>query len=89
MNKIFKQKRCLIFQSWDVFFRNAENGAVPGEAYQSPPEIYGHPVRYTTEVTVQEPLRQATELAPSAVSSLIQEHLAVYSLIRSYQVMRD
>lgn len=46
-------------------------------------------MRYTTEVTVQEPQRQATELAPSAVSSLIQEHLAVYSLIRSYQVMRD
>lgn len=75
-----------VHKSWDTFFRNTENGAVPGQAYQSPPEIYGHPVHYTTEVTVQQPL--ATQVTPSStqVHSLIQDHLAVYSLIRTYQI---
>ncbi|XP_065652438.1 2-oxoglutarate dehydrogenase complex component E1 isoform X2 [Hydra vulgaris] len=73
-----------VHKSWDVFFRNAQKGALPGQAYQSPPEIYGHPVRYVTEVTMQ----QTPDNAPSyeQVQNLIQDHLAVYSLIRSYQI---
>lgn len=74
-----------VHKSWDVFFRNADSGAAPGMAYQSPPEIYGHPVQYTTEVTVQKPTLPSSGTTPSQVRNLIHDHLAVYSLIRSYQ----
>jgi len=74
-----------VHKSWDIFFQNADSGAAPGQAYQSPPEIYGHPVHYTTEVTVQHP---AGTVTPSSeqVHSLVQNHLAVYSLVRAYQL---
>lgn len=84
MYESWKEDPTSVHKSWDIFFRNADNGASPGQAYQSPPEIYGHPVQYTTEVTVQKPAPQMIS-KPANVQSLIHDHLAVYSLIRSYQ----
>ena len=79
----------ITFQSWDVFFRNADNGAPPGMAYQSPPEIYGHPIQYQTEVTVAQPQAAApAQSAPADFQDHIQDHLAVFSLIRAYQVLK-
>uniref|UniRef100_A0A672HUR7 2-oxoglutarate dehydrogenase complex component E1 n=1 Tax=Salarias fasciatus TaxID=181472 RepID=A0A672HUR7_SALFA len=66
-----------VHKSWDVFFRNANAGAPPGSAYQSP-------------------LGLASSLASNQLSSLVgaqpnveklvEDHLAVQSLIRAYQI---
>lgn len=61
-------------QSWDVFFRNANAGAPPGSAYQSPLALSAAP--------------QLSSLvgAQPNVEKLVEDHLAVQSLIRAYQV---
>lgn len=61
-------------QSWDVFFRNANAGAPPGAAYQSPLGLSEAP--------------QLSSLvgAQPNVEKLVEDHLAVQSLIRAYQV---
>lgn len=45
-------------------------------------------MRYVTEVTVQQPATQSSQVqvTPDGVHDLIQDHLAVYGLIRAYQV---
>ena len=73
-----------VHKSWDVFFRKTDEGAVPGEAYASPPEIYGHPIRYVTEAAPP-PLPTEVTAAPADLQTAIQDHLAVYQLIRGYQ----
>lgn len=64
----------LLLQSWDVFFRNANAGAPPGSAYQSPLGLSAAP--------------QLSSLvgAQPNVEKLVEDHLAVQSLIRAYQV---
>lgn len=64
----------LPLQSWDVFFRNANAGAPPGAAYQSPLGLSAAP--------------QLSSLvgAQPNVEKLVEDHLAVQSLIRAYQV---
>ncbi|KAI2661390.1 2-oxoglutarate dehydrogenase, mitochondrial [Labeo rohita] len=68
-----------VHKSWDIFFRNANAGAPPGTAYQSPPPI---------GVSLAG-LAQAQSLvgAQPNVEKLVEDHLAVQSLIRAYQVM--
>ena len=63
-------------QSWDVYFRNTMAGAAPGEAYIRPPSL-SHSL--------------STELSPSLSpgvrdTKMVEEHLAVQSLVRAYQV---
>lgn len=65
-------------QSWDVFFRNASAGAPPGAAYQSPPPPSMTPERL--------PSAQALVGTQPSVEKLVEDHLAVHSLIRAYQV---
>ena len=69
---------CVLFQSWDIFFRNANAGAPPGAAYQSPPPLGG----------LAQGLAHAKALvgAQPNVEKLVEDHLAVQSLIRAYQV---
>jgi len=76
-----------VHKSWDVFFRNTEQGAVPGEAYQSPPEIYGHPVKYVTEITSPTALQPAAAISLDSpeVESIVSDQLALAGLIRAYQ----
>uniref|UniRef100_A0A7N6FE69 2-oxoglutarate dehydrogenase complex component E1 n=1 Tax=Anabas testudineus TaxID=64144 RepID=A0A7N6FE69_ANATE len=62
-----------VHKSWDIFFRNANAGALPGAAYQSPPSLSGTRV-------------QALVGAQPNVEKLVEDHLAVQSLIRAYQV---
>ena len=64
------------FQSWDVFFRNSTAGAPPGQAYVSP---------YSLSQT------GAPAVAPPTAGTgldlkVIDDHLAVQAIIRSYQV---
>lgn len=68
----------LSLQSWDAFFRNANAGAPPGAAYQSPLPLGGS----------TQGLAFAKTLAGAQpnLEKLVADHLAVQSLIRAYQV---
>ncbi|KAK1892247.1 2-oxoglutarate dehydrogenase mitochondrial [Dissostichus eleginoides] len=63
-----------VHKSWDVFFRNANAGAPPGAAYQSPLGLSAAP-QLSSPVGAQ----------PN-VEKLVEDHLAVQSLIRAYQI---
>ncbi|XP_042200466.1 2-oxoglutarate dehydrogenase, mitochondrial isoform X2 [Callorhinchus milii] len=65
-----------VHKSWDIFFRNANAGALPGTAYQSPPPL-GTSLATLTHAGVK---------AQPNVEKLVEDHLAVQSLIRAYQV---
>ncbi|KAK7933771.1 hypothetical protein WMY93_004667 [Mugilogobius chulae] len=66
-----------VHKSWDVFFRNANAGAPPGAAYQSPLGL---------TPALLSPLGSAVSAQPN-VEKLVEDHLAVQSLIRAYQVI--
>uniref|UniRef100_A0A673MQB5 2-oxoglutarate dehydrogenase complex component E1 n=1 Tax=Sinocyclocheilus rhinocerous TaxID=307959 RepID=A0A673MQB5_9TELE len=68
-----------VHKSWDIFFRNANAGAPPGSAYQSPP-----PMGVSLAGLAQ---AQSLVGAQPNVEKLVEDHLAVQSLIRAYQVM--
>ncbi|XP_017344888.1 2-oxoglutarate dehydrogenase complex component E1 isoform X1 [Ictalurus punctatus] len=65
-----------VHKSWDIFFRNANNGATPGSAYQSPP----------SPAVITPVLPQALVGSQANVQKLVEDHLAVQSLIRAYQI---
>ncbi|KAK1884565.1 2-oxoglutarate dehydrogenase mitochondrial [Dissostichus eleginoides] len=67
-----------VHKSWDIFFRNANAGAPPGAAYQSPPPLSGSSQGLTGV--------QALMGAQPNLEKLVQDHQAVHSLIRAYQV---
>lgn len=66
-------------QSWDVFFRNANAGAPPGAAYQSP-------LGLSAASSLVAPQLSSLVGAQPNVEKLVEDHLAVQSLIRAYQV---
>uniref|UniRef100_A0A3P9H5J6 2-oxoglutarate dehydrogenase complex component E1 n=1 Tax=Oryzias latipes TaxID=8090 RepID=A0A3P9H5J6_ORYLA len=65
-----------VHKSWDVFFRNANAGAPPGAAYQSPLSLSGLAVPQLSSLVGAQP----------NVEKLVEDHLAVQSLIRAYQI---
>uniref|UniRef100_A0A672RFK4 2-oxoglutarate dehydrogenase complex component E1 n=1 Tax=Sinocyclocheilus grahami TaxID=75366 RepID=A0A672RFK4_SINGR len=67
-----------VHKSWDIFFRNANAGAPPGTAYQSPP-----PMGVSLAGLAQ---AQSLVGAQPNVEKLVEDHLAVQSLIRAYQI---
>ncbi|KAG8551814.1 hypothetical protein GDO81_004283 [Engystomops pustulosus] len=68
-----------VHKSWDTFFRNADPGASPGEAHQ-----------ITTAADMQNKAllirSQGLAMAPAKAEKLVEDHLAVQSLIRAYQI---
>lgn len=62
-----------------MFFRNANAGAPPGAAYQSPLGLYA------ASSLVAPQLSSLVGAQPN-VEKLVEDHLAVQSLIRAYQV---
>ncbi|XP_062870886.1 2-oxoglutarate dehydrogenase complex component E1 isoform X2 [Trichomycterus rosablanca] len=66
-----------VHKSWDDFFRNANAGASPGAAHQSPRPSGVHSVL---------PQTQALLKGHPKVEKLVADHLAVQSLIRAYQI---
>ncbi|XP_064421605.1 2-oxoglutarate dehydrogenase complex component E1 isoform X2 [Latimeria chalumnae] len=67
-----------VHKSWDVFFRNANAGAPPGTAYQSPPPL-------GSSLSSLAQARSLFQAQPN-VEKLVEDHLAVQSLIRAYQI---
>ncbi|XP_015423715.1 PREDICTED: 2-oxoglutarate dehydrogenase, mitochondrial isoform X1 [Myotis davidii] len=68
-----------VHKSWDIFFRNTNAGAPPGTAYQSPLPL---------SMGVLSAAARAQPLVGTQtnVDKLVEDHLAVQSLIRAYQV---
>lgn len=67
-----------VHKSWDIFFRNANAGAAPGTAYQSPPPL-------SSSLSTLSQAQFLVQAQPN-VDKLVEDHLAVQSLIRAYQV---
>uniref|UniRef100_A0A8C7S382 2-oxoglutarate dehydrogenase complex component E1 n=1 Tax=Oncorhynchus mykiss TaxID=8022 RepID=A0A8C7S382_ONCMY len=67
-----------VHKSWDIFFRNANAGAPPGAAYQSPPPLGGAALGLANA--------QAMVGVQPNVEKLVEDHLAVQSLVRAYQI---
>ncbi|KAF6777752.1 hypothetical protein AHF37_02848 [Paragonimus kellicotti] len=74
------QNPASVHKSWDVFFRGVNAGAPPGEAYVAPPTL-GHSLTFSPQVQIPAPV--STAIKPDIKT--IEEHLAVQSIIRSYQ----
>ncbi|XP_007524457.1 2-oxoglutarate dehydrogenase complex component E1 isoform X1 [Erinaceus europaeus] len=68
-----------VHKSWDIFFRNTNAGAPPGTAYQSPLPLSAGSLSTMARV-------QPVVGAQPNVDKLVEDHLAVQSLIRAYQV---
>ncbi|XP_050343049.1 2-oxoglutarate dehydrogenase complex component E1 isoform X3 [Nymphalis io] len=77
-----------VHASWDAFFRNATNGAQPGVAYTPPPNL----APYSKNEVPLTSLVPASGGMPSIAAGspinekIIDDHLAVQAIIRSYQI---
>ncbi|XP_077999580.1 2-oxoglutarate dehydrogenase complex component E1-like [Glandiceps talaboti] len=68
-----------VHKSWDVFFRNAQEGAMPGSAYETHPDIT-IPMPTPGVPTSQIPTKLTVD------RQLIEDHLVVQNIIRAYQI---
>lgn len=70
--------------SWDSFFRSSTAGAAPGQAYQAPPSLA--PSHNQVPLGALLPLGGGSQLGQVPVNEkIIDDHLAVQAIIRSYQ----
>lgn len=77
----------LFQQSWDIFFKNAENGAAPGTAYSPPPPVeagYPSPAASSAAIPASQVIQDVS--AKTLDRKVIEDHLSVQAIIRSYQV---
>ncbi|XP_011330712.1 2-oxoglutarate dehydrogenase, mitochondrial isoform X2 [Ooceraea biroi] len=71
--------------SWDSFFRNSTAGAAPGYAYQAPPSLA--PSYNQIPLGALLPLGGGAQLGQAPINEkIIDDHLAVQAIIRSYQI---
>ncbi|XP_063975175.1 2-oxoglutarate dehydrogenase complex component E1 isoform X1 [Diachasmimorpha longicaudata] len=71
--------------SWDSFFRNSTAGAGPGLAYQSPPSLA--PRHDQIPLGTILPLGGTSQVGQVPINEkIIDDHLAVQAIIRSYQI---
>ncbi|XP_014386038.1 PREDICTED: 2-oxoglutarate dehydrogenase, mitochondrial isoform X1 [Myotis brandtii] len=68
-----------VHKSWDIFFRNTNAGAPPGTAYQSPLPLSMGALSAAARA-------QPLVGTQTNVDKLVEDHLAVQSLIRAYQI---
>lgn len=70
--------------SWDSFFRSSTAGAAPGLAYQAPPSLA--PSHNQIPLGALLPLAGGAQVGQMPVNEkIIDDHLAVQAIIRSYQ----
>ncbi|XP_076684986.1 oxoglutarate dehydrogenase Nc73EF isoform X5 [Andrena cerasifolii] len=70
--------------SWDSFFRSSTAGAGPGQAYQAPPSLAPSPNQISLGALL--PLGGGSQFGQIPVNEkIIDDHLAVQAIIRSYQ----
>ncbi|XP_018915993.1 2-oxoglutarate dehydrogenase complex component E1 isoform X2 [Bemisia tabaci] len=74
-----------VHKSWDSFFRSSTSGAKPGQAYQPPPTLSepGHNQVLLSSILPQ--VGSAPALGGQVNEKIIDDHLAVQAIIRSYQ----
>ncbi|XP_076168173.1 oxoglutarate dehydrogenase Nc73EF isoform X1 [Ptiloglossa arizonensis] len=71
--------------SWDSFFRSSTAGAAPGLAYQAPPSLA--PSHNQVPLGALLPLGGGSQLSQIPINEkIIDDHLAVQAIIRSYQI---
>eukprot|EP00795_Rhopilema_esculentum_P008653 gene8653-14668_t len=87
MYEAWKHDPKSVHRSWDVFFKNDASGLGPGLAYQSPPGIAPKVIPFS-DVSIANGKSQQRDINMDQIDihDLIQDHLAVFSLIRSYQI---
>ncbi|KAK7579718.1 hypothetical protein V9T40_000347 [Parthenolecanium corni] len=76
-----------VHKSWDTFFRSSAAGLSPGLAYQSPPTL-GEPGRNHVPISSLVPLFGGANagIGTTVDEKIIDDHLAVQAIIRSYQI---
>lgn len=78
-----------VHKSWDAYFRQISQGAAPGTAYVRPPTLASRaapaPVIQPQYIPQQQPSTQLTTTEP-VTDKLIEDHLSVQTIIRSYQI---
>lgn len=77
-----------MLQSWDAFFRSSSAGALPGQAYQAPPSL-AEPGRNQVSLSSLVPqmgMGGGVAMGGQVSEKIIDDHLAVQAIIRSYQV---
>ncbi|XP_043492434.1 2-oxoglutarate dehydrogenase, mitochondrial isoform X4 [Polistes fuscatus] len=71
--------------SWDSFFRSSTAGAGPGLAYQAPPSLA--PSHNQVPLGALLPLGGGSQISQMPINEkIIDDHLAVQAIIRSYQI---
>ncbi|XP_066904254.1 2-oxoglutarate dehydrogenase complex component E1 isoform X3 [Halyomorpha halys] len=74
-----------VHASWDAFFRASAAGAPPGAAYARPPSL-ATPERNTVPITALGPYLGGGVANAQVSEKVIDDHLAVQAIIRSYQI---
>ncbi|XP_060869781.1 2-oxoglutarate dehydrogenase complex component E1 isoform X5 [Metopolophium dirhodum] len=72
--------------SWDTFFKNCDAGAQPGAAYQAPPSLAPPGKNEVLLSSLLPGLQNTTAIGGTFSEKMIDDHLAVQAIIRSYQV---
>ncbi|VVC29868.1 Hypothetical protein CINCED_3A011739 [Cinara cedri] len=72
--------------SWDAFFRNCDAGAQPGFAYQAPPSLAPPGKNEVLLSSILPAVNSTAAVGGSFSEKLIDDHLAVQAIIRSYQI---
>ncbi|XP_027854127.1 2-oxoglutarate dehydrogenase complex component E1 isoform X2 [Aphis gossypii] len=72
--------------SWDTFFKNCDAGAQPGAAYQAPPSLSPPGKNEVLLSSILPAVQSTTAIGGVFSEKMIDDHLAVQAIIRSYQV---
>ncbi|XP_029344578.1 2-oxoglutarate dehydrogenase, mitochondrial isoform X8 [Acyrthosiphon pisum] len=72
--------------SWDTFFKNCDAGAQPGAAYQAPPSLAPPGKNEVLLSSLLPGIQNTTAIGGTFSEKMIDDHLAVQAIIRSYQI---
>jgi len=75
-----------LLKSWDTFFKNCNAGAQPGAAYQAPPSLAPPGKNEVLLSSFLPGVQNTTAIGGAFSEKMIDDHLAVQAIIRSYQV---